>query len=235
MIAELIMTWLAMVGQASAPLPSPDLHLAVEFQFNILANVITRNTDCWMAPQKTASRVGDRLIIRRNDLGVTWDVDTKAKTYTETKIAPPSPQLAARVVEDIHTLGFDYEPDYDWQVREGRQRSIIAGRPCRQVVATGNADYAEATVTFWVCRPIKDVSYDVNDAVMAQMFIESARKLITDTVARQDSAWVLGVEEKWEPALSSSRISKHVVKALDSRTAAADTFELPPNVHKVGR
>lgn len=50
MIAALITTWLAMVGYASAASPPPDLHLAVEFQFNFLANVITRNIDWWMAP-----------------------------------------------------------------------------------------------------------------------------------------------------------------------------------------
>lgn len=235
MIAALITTWLAMVGQAPAAPPSPDLHLAVEYQFNFLANVITRNTDWWMAPQRTASRVGDRLTIRREDLGVSWRVDVKASTYTETKIAPPAPQPAAPVAEDIHTVGFDYEPDYDWQVRETHQRSTIAGRPCRQFVATGDADYAEATVTFWVCQPVKGITYAVNDAVMASMRSESAKRMITDTLARQGRAWVLGVEEKQEPAISPVMIVTLVVKALDAGTAPAGTFALPANVSKAER
>ncbi len=210
-----------------------DLHVVFERQFNYMSSIRTTPTDWWVAPGKSATRSGDRLTIRRDDLGIRWRVDLKAATYEEAKIeaAPPAP---AADKEDIHTAGFNYEPDYEWQVSQTGQTSTLAGRPCRQFVASGDADYSEATVKFWLCEPIAGVNHAVTSQVTGGLFSDSSRRMVIDTAAKQGNAWALGIEETLQPAISPTIVMTVTVKSLEAAAAPAGTFELPANVKKAG-
>lgn len=231
----IVSIWVAAAGVfLSAERPPSDLHVVFERQFNFLASVRTTTTEWWFAPAKSALKQGDRLTIRRDDLGVRWRIDLKAGTYIEEKIAPPPPP-APPAKEDIHTVGQDhYEPEYDWSVRENGLKTTIAGRACRQFVATGEADYAEATVKFWVCEPIGGISYPINDGLISQLSSESARKMVGETALKHGKAWVLGIEETQELSISPTLTITVSVKTLEATQAPAGTFDLPANVKKAG-
>ncbi len=162
-----------------------------------------------------------------------WRVDLKAGTYVEETIAPaPAPPAPER--EDIHTAGFMYEPDYEWQVSETGQKTSLFGQPCRQFVATGDADYSEAAVKFWLCDPIAGVSHPVNTQLLGLLFSDSSRRMITDAAAKRGNAWALGIEETLQPAISPTIVVTVTVKTLETGTAPAGTFDLPANVKKAG-
>ncbi len=225
--------WLAAMVSLPVSPPSSDLHLLVESQFVYLSAVRTTTIETWIAQGKTASRLGDRLTIRREDLAVRWRIDLKAGTYTEDKLTPAGPPLPPK--PDIHTAGYDYEPEFDWVTREGGQEMTIAGRPCAQFVSTGDADYAEATVKFWVCEPIPGVSHAVNDSMLSSMRSQSARKMVLETAAKRGKGWVLAVEETQEPAIAPTLTMKITAKTLEAAPLPPETFELPANVKKAGR
>ncbi|MGE5359057.1 MAG: hypothetical protein ACM3NQ_08545 [Bacteroidales bacterium] len=223
----------ALLSMAISP-PPPDFHIVVESQFNYLSSTRTTVTETWIAQAKMATKVGTRLTIRREDLGVRWRVDLKAGTYTEEKIAP-SPPPSAATEEDIHTAGYDYQAEYDWTTRESGRKSTIVGRPCREFVSSGEADYADASVKFWVCEPMAGVGTAVNDAVLSPMRSASARKMVEETAARRGKAWVLGVEEMQEPPIAPTMVITVSLKAFETAPLPASAFELPANVKKAVR
>jgi hypothetical protein len=230
----IVSIWVAAAGVFLPVQPPPsDLHVVFERQFNFLASVRTTTTEWWLAPAKSALKQGDRVTITRDDLGVRWRIDAKAGTYTEEKIAPAAP-TPPPTQEDIHTAGYEYEPQYDWKVSESGRKTTIAGRPCRQFIAIGDADYAEATVKFWVCEPITGISYPINDGLIGQLSSESARTMVGETALKHGKAWVLGVEETQEPAISPTMTITVSVKTLEATQAPAGTFDLPANVKKAG-
>ncbi len=234
MSPALIGFWLsAMMSLPFSP-PASDVHLLVESQFNYLSSVRTTTVETWSSQGKTATKLGDRLTIRREDLGVRWRVDLKAGTYIEDKLPPTAPAPDPRK-EDIHTAGYDYEPEFDWTTRETGEKSAIAGQPCRQFVANGDADYAESTVKFWVCEPITGVTYAMNDAVLGMMRSDDARKMVVQTATKLGRGWVLGVEETQQPPIAPTLVMTISVKTIEATPLPATTFELPPNVKKAGR
>jgi hypothetical protein len=233
MIPAIVGIWLWAMVSLPVPPPAPDVHLIVESQFNYLSSVRTTTMEIWSTQGKMASKLGDRLTIRREDLGVRWRVDLKAGTYTEEKIEPPP--AAEPPKEDIHTAGYDYEAEYDWTTRETGQKTTIVGRSCRQFVSAGDADYAEATVRFWLCDPVAGVTSAVNDAVLSSMRSPSARKMSSEFAAKRRKAWVLGVEEMQEPPIAPRMIITVSVKTLDTAPLPPATFDLPANVKKAGR
>jgi len=228
--------WLCAAGLAlPASSPPSDLHLVVESQFNYLASVRTTTTDMWMSTGRRTAKIGETITIRREDLGIRWRINLKAGTYTEEKIEPPSPPPPP-AKEDIHTVGQNYyEPEFDWTLSDSGQKTTIAGRPCRQFLAAGDADYAESTVKFWVCEPIAGITHPVNDAVISQMRNQSARKMVEQATAKQGSAWVLGIEETQEHSIAPTMVITVSVKTLDATAAPPGTFELPANAKKAAR
>ena len=233
MIPAIVGIWLVALLSSPVSAPPLDVHLLVESQFNYLSSVRTTTVVTWSTQGKTATKIGDRLTIRREDLGVRWRVDLKAGTYTEEKIEPPP--AAKPPKDDIHTAGYNYEAEYDWTTRQSGRKTAIAGRPCREFVSDGDADYAQATVKFWVCDPVPGVSFAVSDSVLGMMRNDSSRRMVAETAAKRGKTWVLGVEEMQEPPIAPKMIVAVSVKTLDTTPLPATTFELPANVKKAGR
>ncbi len=239
MIVPVLMAWLA--GALASPLPlpsSPDLHIVFRSEFVYQASTRTTSNEWWVSDGKSLARQGDRLSIYREDLGVVWRASVKAGTYTETKIPPagqqtPPPPVAGKV--DMRTAGYDWEPSYDWTVKASGQSSTIAGRPCREFVATGDADYAEARVSFWACDPLPGVTRSPTDTVAAPLRSASAKKMIFDTLAKHGGAWLLAAEEQQEPAIAPTMVMRVRVETLEVTTAPPGTFEMPPTFKKAGR
>jgi hypothetical protein len=135
----------------------------------------------------------------------------------------------------MHTAGYDWEPVYDWAVKASGQTTTIAGRSCREFVAGGEADYAEAHVSFWACDPLPGVTRNPTDIVAAGLRSDSSKRMIFDTLARHGHAWLLAAEEQQEPAIAPTMVIRVRVETLETATAPPGTFDLPPTFKKAGR
>jgi hypothetical protein len=238
MAVAVLSFWLvrALAWQAAPP---PDLHVVFRSEFVFMSSTRTTVNESWLSDGKSMARQGDRLNISREDLGVAWRANVKAGTYTETKIPPagqaPPPPPAADPKVDMHTAGYDWEPGYEWSVKASGQSSTIAGRPCREFVAVGDADYAEARVSFWACDPLPGVARNPTDTVAAPLRSDSVKKMIFDTLAKRGGAWLLAAEEQQEPAIAPTMVMRVRVETLEAVTAPAGTFDVPPTFKKAGR
>jgi hypothetical protein len=228
--------WLAATLSLASPPPPPiDLHVVVSSEFVYMARVRPTRQDWWLRDKQRALAVGDRVTVFREDLGVVWRIDTKAGTYTETPRAKPDVTPAAPPAEDMHTVGYQWEPEFDWSVKETGRQSTIAGRPCREFAATGQADYAEATATFWGCTPLGAGMPSPTDAVVNLLRDESTMKMIRDTAAKHGGFWVLQAEETTEPAIAPTMVLRVKVETLEGQPAPPGTFELAATLKKAGR
>jgi len=238
MTVAVLMAWLAGALALPIPLPPPpDLHIVFRSEFVYQASTRATSNEWWVSDGKSLARQGDRLSIYREDLGVVWRASVKAGTYTETKLPPAgqsAPPPAADKV-DMHTAGYEWEPAFDWVVKASGQSSTIAGRPCREFVATGDADYAEARVSFWGCDPVPGVTRNPTDTVAAPLRSVSAKRMIFDTLAKHGGAWLLAAEEQQEPAIAPTMVMRVRVETLEAATAPPGTFDLPPAFKKAGR
>ena len=239
MTVAVLIAWLAGAQASPLPLPlSPDLHIVFRWEFVYQASTRTTSNEWWLSDGKSLARQGDRLSISREDLGVVWRASVQAGTYTETKIpaaGQPVPMPPAPGKVDMHTAGYDWEPSYDWAVKASGQSSTIAGRPCREFVATGDADYAEARVSFWACDPLPGITRNPTDTVAAPLGSASARKMIVDTLAKHGGAWLLAAEEQQEPAIAPTMVIRVRVETLEAVAAPPGTFDLPPTFKKAER
>jgi hypothetical protein len=235
MTLPVLITWLAAALSWPAPAP-PDLHVVFRSEFVYLSSTRPVTHEWWVSDGKSSIRQGERLSIIREDLGVTWRVNTKAGTYTEAKrqpAGPPPPPAAEKV--DMHTAGFDWEPRYDWTVKASGQSSTIAGRPCREFTATGDADFAEASVSFWACDPLPGVTRNPTDMVAGVLRSDSTKRMIFDTLAKHGHSWLLAAEERQEPAIAPTMLIRVRVESIEAATAPAGTFDLAPTLKKAGR
>jgi hypothetical protein len=225
----------ASLSFASPPSPPADLHVVVGSEFVYMARVRPMRQDWWLRDKQRALAVDGRLTVFREDLGLVWRIDTKAGTYTETAQPKPGVAPAAPPAVDMRTAGYSWEPEFDWTVKETGRRSTIAGRPCREFAATGQADYAEATAAFWGCTPLSPGIASPTTVVTNLLRNDSTMKMIRDAAARQGGLWVLQAEEATEPAIAPTMILRVKVETLEGKPAPEGTFELASTLKKAGR
>jgi hypothetical protein len=233
-----ILSWVAAsMSLASPPPPPGDLHVVVSSEFVYMARVRPTRQDWWLRGQQRALAVDGRLIVFREDLGLVWRIDTKAGTYTETVQPKPdvAPAAAAPPAVDMHTAGYSWEPEFDWTVKATGRQSTIAGLPCREFAAAGQADYAEAAATFWGCAPLAPDMPSPTTLVINLLRNDSTLKMIRDAAAREGGLWVLQAEETTEPAIAPTMILRVKVESLEVKPAPEGTFELAPTLKKAGR
>jgi len=239
MTLAVLMSWLAGgLAWPAAPSP-PDLHVVFRSEFIYMSSTRVVAHEGWVSDGKSAVRQGDRLSINREDLGLTWRINAKAGTYTEVARPPAQPkaprQSTAAPAVDMHTAGYDWEAQYDWTVKASGRTTTIVGRPCREFVANGDADFAEARVSFWACVPVPGVTRSPTDMVMGVLRSESTKGMILETLAAHGHAWLLGAEEQQEPAIAPTMVVRVRVESVEASTAPSGTFDLPPTLTKAGR
>ena len=207
-----------------------DWHVILENHWEFRAMIRKTQQDCWLADGRSHCVQDGRVRLVRKDLGVVWRLNSKDKTYIEEKIEPPKAEPAKREV-DFHTLGFDYEPSYDWQLKETGEPKQILGFPCRGFQADGDADFAEMTVKFWVCtEPALAISGAENDLVLGEA--GPANAILKEALSKHPGSFILLIDSVLEPPIGDTNHRIISVLKLENAEAPAGIYEVPEGFKK---
>jgi len=209
------------------------LHFVVEGQRILMASTQTTTAEYWITDDKTYEKRGTRVTISRKDLGVRWVIDTQKGTYSETRLT--SPTKNETTVEDIHTVGFSYEPEFAWTVAANRKTSTINGRPCRLTVATGIDDFAEMTLKLWLChtdRPALERKANGSVLDSAQFRYQNPVTFATELLSKRPDVLLMSLEATVEPPSSPTIAYRVVVGTIENAVPPDGIFDLPSGIQK---
>jgi hypothetical protein len=112
-----------------------------------------RRSEIWVGESKVYISSGNTVTIMRYDLKKYWTILPAQKRYFEEPLGAGSQPAAKELKpERIQTVGFGYQPEYDWIIRDPRRSEIVDGKHCRLVILEGVADYARELREIWVTR-----------------------------------------------------------------------------------
>ena len=115
-------------------------------------------TEMWIGENMRCYKGRSFTLIHRYDLKKRFIINHRNKKYMEEPIKESS-EPAEKEKARIQTLGFDYQPVFDWVVSKTDKEKIIDGIPCRLYIFEGDADYAEEKRELWIAQ---DVSIDLD-------------------------------------------------------------------------
>lgn len=183
--------------QTPASPPPGALHAVVRSQFQYMAFTRTSENEFWVS--------GGNLW-RKHD----------------GKVAPaPEPALSAApapVPEDLHTAGFDYEPEFLWKVADTAETRVIHGRQCRLTTATGIAAYSQTELRLWLC-PARAADESKVTGLVAETAggqDRSVAAFVAGEMGRRTGIVLLALEETTEPAIAPVIVRKTETVVLDS-------------------
>ena len=211
-----------------------DDHLVIERTRSYMGTTSPKRTsEIWLGDSAVCIKGGRVSTILRFDLEKSWTVSPGRNRYFEEPLKPPEgdPSPAKRDT-NMHTFGFDYEPEYDWIVDTTDRRDSINGMLCRHVVASGDADFAERTVDLWITQdtPIrlgryfkKCLRYTLGPdwKGLYRAFGELREYLIVRSL------------ETAEPAIAPTIILESRIARAEVATPPDRTYELPAGCTKV--
>jgi hypothetical protein len=212
----------------------PSLHMVVDSQFIYMSSTQTSTIEYWIAKDKSYEKRGARVTITRNDLGVRWIIDTQKQTYIESTLAYAAKQQAA--TEDIHIAGFNYEPEFAWTVTDTNQTLTINGRSCRLTIASGTADFADATIKLWLARSDRQgIEHRANDPIVdsARFRYQNPATYVTRLLAKRPGTLLMAIDAIVEPPIAPTMVHHVVIRTLESGQAPAGTFDLPAGLQKI--
>ena len=191
--------------------------------------------ELWLAEGKSYSKVRDRIVITREDLGVRWYIEPARKTYMEIKLGEGSGS-GEEEPEDIHTVGQYYYPEYDWEVKDTGEERVINGFRCRLFSAVGDADYADIKAEYWLCLDKNAAGGATYGAYMRKQFQgDRQRPGLFDLLRKHDGGFPVFREETIENAIAPTMVYK--IRLLELREAEAPDgiFDLPEGFKKMER
>lgn len=209
------------------------LHFVVEGQYTFMASTQTTTAEYWITDDKTYERRGSRVTISRKDRGVRWVIDTQKGTYSETSLT--SPAKNETTVEDIHTAGFSYEPEFAWTVIDSADTSTINGRACRLTLATGIDDFAEMTLKLWLChtdRPALERKANGSVLDIARFRYQNPVTFATELLSKRPDMMLMSLEATVEPPISPTMSHRVVVRTIENAVPPVGIFDLPSGIQK---
>jgi len=209
------------------------LHFVVDRQRIFMASTQATTTEYWITDDKTYEKRGARVTIIRKDLGVRWVINTQNATYSETRLTSPAKNQTR--VEDIHTAGFNYEPEFAWAVADSAEASTIDGRACRLTVATGTDDFADMTLKLWLChtdRPALERKANGFVLESAGFGNQNPVTFATELLSKRPDVLLMSLEATVEPPISSTMTYRVVVRTIENALPPAGIFDLPAGIQK---
>lgn len=176
-----------------APTSEPALQAVIQTNFEFLSSVRTTKAEFWIISP-------DQVYEKRTNNQV-----RRIMPFTA-----PAPEKF-----DIHTLGFDYEPDFKVaKVEDTAETRTVQERTCKLTTAHAIAEYAEARLRLWFC-PQADVREARLSAAIAHgmsaRFPNLEREILKLLEARPNRT-VLEAQAEIEPPIAP--LMKFTVRTL---------------------
>lgn len=211
---------------------SADVHVKTETTRFYMDYEMTYPNELWLTEGKTYRKVRNSVFITRKDLGIMWHFDLGKKTYTEMKLEGEG--VLDKKEGDIHIAGLFYDPDYDWEVVDTGEEKTINGFQSRCFLANGDADFAEAESTYWICVA-ENVpgGREFRDYMMEQVKDDPKRHKLHDLMQKYETGFPVYREDTFENAIAPTIFYK--IKLLELEVAKAPTgiYDIPEGYKKL--
>ncbi len=189
-------------------------------------------SEVWLGAERTYVRDGAVVIITRPDLGKRWTVLPGRKKYLEEPLPAPVAKKPAEAPVRLQEYGFDYEPRYEWSVRETAGTATVGGLPCRGYVVRGDAEYAEEVREMWVAEtpPIDGKAYFER---VVKPGLDPAWLKIYERHGPLRRGLVMKSVATIEPAIASTTVVEIVVTKVETSPPPPGIYDLPSGLRKV--
>ena len=135
--------------------------------------------------------------------------------------------------EDIHSLGFHYEPDYDWEIKETDEAKDINNFPCRLFLAEGDADFSEIKLKFWVSTDSQfPGAAELHDFMLEQLERDIDQEPILETLKKYENSFPVHHELIVERAIARTLHYETNLTTLEMAEAPEGIYDLPPDLKK---
>jgi hypothetical protein len=220
---------LAAAGTARA-----DTHAVIESTRLYMEQETKVSFEYWIARDRSSRSASGRTTITRDDLGLAWNLDLDAKSYTETVIPkPPAPPSRQRL--DMRKLWLDYyEPDFSWTVKETGASRSFNGFDCREFRASGEADFAEMSAVYWIClAPNVPGAKAFHDYSLTQYRGVSPMAALLTLLEENSAGFCAYREETVENSVAPTVLATTTLKMLVETEAPPGTYEVPAGFRKI--
>jgi hypothetical protein len=217
-----------------------DIHLVIETIRTYMDHTIKYTDEYWLADNKTYQKRNHRVFITRKDLGLIWSIDSREKTYSERKIEIQSDleeeskdksEHNEAQKENIHSLRFSYEPDYDWEIKESDEVEDINGFPCNLFLAEGDADFSEINLKFWVSIESEfPGAEELHNFMLERLEGDIEQKPILDTLKNYQYSFPVQQERIVERAIARTLHYETSLTTLEMAEAPKGIYDLPPDL-----
>jgi hypothetical protein len=230
--AALILSALAALLAGPGPARADD-HIESELKRTYMGRTYpTQPSEVWLGGDRTYVRDGAVVTITRHDLKKRWIILPGRKKYLEEPLgASPEDRKAAKPAR-IQEYGFDYEPSYEWTVREIPETATINGLLCRKVVARGDAEYAEEVREMWVAEgaPI-DVKAYYERVLKPNLGDPWAKIWQSHEILRKGI--IMKSRTTNEPAIAPPSVTEITVVNVEKAAPPEKIYEIPDGLRKV--
>ncbi len=224
-IAVLLSAGLTATADTHAVVDSTRLYMDQETKVSL---------EYWIARDRSSRSAAGRTTITRDDLGLIWNLDLDAKTYTETVIPnPPAPPSRQKL--DMRKLWLEYyEPDFAWTIRETGASRSFNGFDCREFRASGEADFAEMSAVYWIClAPDVPGAKAFHDYSLMQYRGVSRMAALLKLLEENSAGFCAYREETVENSIAPTIRATATLKMLEETEAPPGTYEVPAGFRKV--
>lgn len=192
----------------------------------------TQTSEVWLDGDRTYVRDGAVVTITRQDLKKRWIILPGRKKYLEEPLGASPENRETVKPARIQEYGFDYEPSYEWTIRETSETATINGLPCRKVVARGDAAYAEEVREMWVAEgaPI-DVKAYYERVVKPNLGEPWAKIWESHEFLRKGI--IMKSRTTNEPAIAPPSVIEITVVRMEKSPPPEKIYEIPDGLRKV--
>jgi hypothetical protein len=208
---------LSTAGQCRA-----DIMCVTESSRSFMGSTDRNRTECHVSGRRAYVRDNRGTSIQRYDLGLSWRLyETKAE-YAERALKP------AAESSDIHTLGFEYHPSYEWEIQDTGLEKEVNGFPCRLLTADGDADFARVTWKVWLSRKgDREAIREYRAFLVEQWSGVPEKEALLLILSRHSDSFPAAWDMTAELPIPSTIHEEQAVTALEKKPASPGLFEIP--------
>ena len=190
-------------------------------------------TEIWIGEQAFYVKNGRMIVIYRKDLGKVWTIFPARKKYYEEQInSPVKNEEENNNDKSFHKTGYDYEPVFDYVLNETKKTEKIKEIDCRQIIALGDADYAQDNIEIWFSKNVPiDLGGLYKEAV--KYTISSDFDKVYKLYPELYNNLVLRSKETVENAIAPAIIYEREVSKVEKSAPPENIYEIPSGCVKV--